>query len=60
MTEQAYIDATNLAKVRIAQTTLADTLFTEGSINDNITRSCIVSLGMIIATLEQRIDLQEE
>ena len=56
MKEQDYIDATNLAKARIAYTTIRSTIFDDGSVNSMLNKACLSSLHMIIEDLEGRVD----
>ena len=56
ITEQRYINTTNLAKLRIALSILRDTLFDEGSdINELIRRA-----RMNIAQVADELDYQKE
>ena len=56
MKEQDYIDATNLAKARVAYTTIRSTIFDDGSVNSMLNKACLSSLHMIIEDLEARVD----
>ena len=56
MKEQDYIDATNLTKARVAYTTLRAAIFDDDSINDNLNKTCLVSLCMMIETLEAAVE----
>lgn len=59
MTEQEYIDATNLAKIRIAYAALVDCYIEDDSCYKNIQVGCIMDMYNLIRELEKKIECSE-